>query len=398
VSHRRLAYAALGASLVLLLGVYVRGRLQRSNQPAPAAPPSEASALQQLSHEGLLRRASSFVTERAAEMARFVVYVPQSDASGVRWRADTVLSAGLHRLIEVSSAAASDSATPVVRQLRDSIGSDWLLVVGRSRRGAVLSLAGAAGGIVRARCDSRDVDELLLNVPLGDHLAGAGVFDIDGGLVGLVVRCGHRLAAISVQQIPALLAQRDSLAIRADVLGASLAPLDSVARGYFGTDSGAVVSAVRLGSVAQRIGLRPGDVLLSIDDAPIVSVADASRALASRPDTTHRARRLRGRDRSVLLVPAPDSAGAALVGQRTGTIGLDLTPEPSTRGVAIVGVQPGSVAQLAGIRPGDRLTRIGSTDVTSRVTAERMLARIPPGPVFIAFERDSVEYGALVRR
>lgn len=398
MSHRRLASLAVAASLVLLLGLYVRNRLERANQSAPAAPRSEASALQQLSHEGLLRRASSFVSERASDVARYVVYVPRSAASGVRWRADTVLSAGLHRAIDVSTTASADSGMPNVRQVGDSIRNDWVLVVGRSRSGAVLSLAGAVGGRVRARCDSSEVDELLVNVPLQDHLAGAGVFDIDGALVGIVLRCGQRLAAIPARQITALLSQRDSSASRTEALGASLVPLDSVARAYFGTDGGALVSAVRSGSVAQTVGLRPGDILLSIDGAPITAPLDASRAIASRPDTTHRVLRLRGRARAVLNVRASDSARGAGAEQIARGLGMEWTAQPHARGVTVARVQPGSAVHAAGLRAGDRLTRIGWTDVGSRGHAERLLRTAPAGPIFIAFDRDSIEYGALVRR
>jgi len=398
VTTRRLASLAVAASLVLLVGLYVRGRLARANQAAPEAPPSEASALQQLSHEGLLRRASSFVLERASNVARFVVYVPQTDASGIRWRADTVLSAGLHRPIEVLSRIAADSGTPTIRQVSDSTRGDWILVVGRARSGAVLSMAGAVGGRVRARCDVRDFDELILNVPLTDALAGAAVFDIDGALVGIVVRCGRRLAAISVRQIAALLAEDDSAASGVMALGASLAPLDSIARAYFGVDTGALVTAVRWATVADSIGLRAGDVILSIDSAPVTTPLDAARALTSRDDTTHQILRLRDRARSVIGLLVADTAVVTSAEQVAPGLGIGLTAESRTGGVAVAVVPPGSAAYAAGLRTGDRLTRIGSADVASRTDADRLFRTAPPGPIFIAFDRDSVEYGAFLRR
>jgi len=398
VSPRRLASLAVFATLVLLLGIYVRGRLARANQPAPDAPPSEASALQQLSHEGLLRRASSFVLERASNVARFVVYVPQTEASGIRWRADTVLSAGLHRPIEVLSSVAADSGAPTIRQVGDSTIGDWVLVAGRARDGAVLSMAGAVGGRVRTRCDRRDVDELLLNVPLTDALAGAAVFDIGGALVGIVIRCGQRLAAIPVRQIAALVAEYDSAASGVEALGASLAALDTVARAYFGVDTGALVTAVRWGSVADSIGLRAGDVLLSIDGAPITAAIDGARALLSSDDTTHQIVRLRGRARSVIRLGGAGPAELPSAEPIAPGLGIGLTSDSRTGGIAVVGIQPGSAAYLAGLRTGDRLTRIGTDDVASRADADRLFRTAPPGPIFIAFDRDSVEYGALLRR
>jgi S1-C subfamily serine protease len=398
VISRRLASLAVFASLVLLVGLYVRARLERANQAAPDAPPSEASPLQQLSHEGLLRRASSFVQKRASESARFVVYVPRTGASGIRWRADTVLSAGRHRPLDVSADAAADSGAPTIRQLSDSTRGEWVLVVGRARSGTVLSLAGSVGGRVRARCDVRDVDELLLNVPLTEALAGAAVFDIEGALVGIVIRCGERLAAVPVRQIAALLAEDDSAKTDVVVLGASLAPLDTTARAYFGVDTGALVSAVRWGTLADSLGLRAGDVLLSIDGAPIATPLDAARALTSRGDTTHQIVRLRGRTRSVISLLGADTVRGTSADPITLALGIGLPSAPRPDGVAVVGIAPGSAAYAAGLRTGDKLTRIGTADVTSRSDVDRLFRAAPAGPIFITFDRDSVEYGALLRR
>jgi S1-C subfamily serine protease len=395
VTQRRLAYLAVAACAVLLLGLYIRGRLERKDQPPAPAPPSEASALHQLSQEGLLRRTSTFVSERAAAVARFVVYVPRSGASGVRWRADTVLSVDSARLIGVVRAAVRDSSTPAVRVLGDSVRNDWVLVVGRTERGTLLSMAGSLGGRTRARCGARVADELLLDVPLQDHLAGAGLFDLSGSLIGMVVRCGERMAAIPARQITALLAG-DSLIPSPQIFGLSLDSLDTVARRYFGTNSGALVTAVRQDTPAHAAGLRPGDVLLAMDGQPLSSPSDVARMAATRPDSPHVVVRLRGRTSSdVRLGPrGPSEATNDVASNRA--LGIELTPATQP-GLLVARVSPGSVAHAAGLRAGDRITRIGTTDVSSRTTAESLLLPPPRGPTFIVFERDSVAHGALVQ-
>jgi hypothetical protein len=390
-----LAYLAVAACAVLLVGLYVRGGLKRADTPPAAAPPSEASALQQLSQEGLLRRTSSFVDERAAVAARFVVYVPRLRASGVRWRADTVLSLDSTRVIRVVRAAPGDSGAPPVRTLSDSVRNDWVLVVARSERGTLLSAAGALGGRTRTRCGVQVTDELLVTVPLHEQLAGAGLFGLDGSLIGMVVRCGERLAAIPVRGITALLAG-DSSTLRTDAFGLSTSGIDAAARAYFGTDSGALVTAVRRGRPAHAAGLRPGDVVLSIDGQPISSPDEVTRALATRPDSPHVVVRLRGRSRSDVRLE-PRTAAAAVRGAASGdsNLGIELTP-PAQTGVIVSSVLPGSVGRAAGLRAGDRITRIGPSDVSSRSTAERLLRSASNRPTFILFERDSVEHGALV--
>jgi hypothetical protein len=256
VTQRRLASLAAAACLVLLLGLYVRSRLEHAERPAVAAPPSEATPLQQLSQEGLLRRASSFMGERTAEVARYVLFSSRTGASAVRWRADTVLSVDSIRVLTVLRATSADSTPPPVRMMSDSIRNAWVLVVARTPTGAPLSLAGTLGGRARARCATGELEELLLDVPLSNHLAGAGVFDLDGALVGMVVRCGNRLAAIPARQISTLLSQREASSARGTSFGLAVAALDDQTRAYFRSDSGVLVTMVRFGSPANVAGGR----------------------------------------------------------------------------------------------------------------------------------------------
>jgi|SRR5687768_5032610 len=158
MTQRRLASLAVVACLVLLLGLYVRSRLERTEPAAVAAPPSEATPLQQLSQEGLLRRGSTFIGERTAEVARYVLFSPQTGASAVRWRADTVLSVDSARVLRVLRAAPVDSAPRPERMMSDSIRNAWVLVVARTQTGAPLSLAGTLGGRARARCAAGEID------------------------------------------------------------------------------------------------------------------------------------------------------------------------------------------------------------------------------------------------
>jgi membrane-associated protease RseP (regulator of RpoE activity) len=90
---------------------------------------------------------------------------------------------------------------------------------------------------------------------------------------------------------------------------------------------------------------------------------------------------------------AGDGRGAAAPG---GALGLVLTP-PGARGVPVVAVRPGSAAAAAGLRPGDRLLRVGDAAAASAAAAERLLAGAATRGAFVVFERDSVERGVLVR-
>ena len=383
---------AVAASLVLLIGLWVRSRLERDDRATPAAPLSEAAPLQQLSQEGQIRRVSSFVTERTERIAPFVRYVARTGASGIRWRADTLLSIGSDGMIDVSRVARADSSSPPIRILDDSTRNDWLLVAARAADGALLSVTGALGGRARVGCAGRELTEMVLDVPLSPHLAGGGVFDLDGRLVGMVARCEGRVIALPTRQLTVMFARRDSASARRAPFGMEVATLDSAMRAHFHSDSGVLVVAIRRGSAAAAAGLRPGDVLLRVDGRPVAAPSD----LAARTDSsaTRVFARLRGAKRDLVRVTAIDSASE----RGEATLGIGVSASSPARGVPVLSVTSGSIAQRAGLRPGDRLIRIGDADVSSVERAERLLRAVAADPVFVVFERDSIQRGILISR
>jgi C-terminal processing protease CtpA/Prc len=63
------------------------------------------------------------------------------------------------------------------------------------------------------------------------------------------------------------------------VAGAQLTPVDDDWRDLVGVDKGLVVVGVAAGSPAQRSGLKKGDVITSVDDAPLSTVRTLQRAI-----------------------------------------------------------------------------------------------------------------------
>jgi serine protease DegS len=62
------------------------------------------------------------------------------------------------------------------------------------------------------------------------------------------------------------------------------------------TDGGVLIANLYVGSPAQRAGLQPGDILLSIDDIPVRRGREAEMRVAShRPGTTLTLKGMRGR-------------------------------------------------------------------------------------------------------
>lgn len=394
LNRRYIASLAGAAVLTLVIGYAVKQRL-RVETTASAAP-SEASPLQLLSQEGQVRRLSSYLDERVRAVGAFVVYVPETRASGLRWRtADTLVTTVPDEPVVATRSVDGDTTRVAPLATSDSLRGQWALVVGRRPDGSIISTAGLVGGRANTTCGAAEVSEYVIAAPIHEELAGAGIFDLDGRVRGLVVHCGGRLAAVPASTVLRLMADGTA---RRDIdvpsLGVQASPLDDVARSYFGVDSGLLVTRVVRESAADRAGWVPGDVIVAIDETAVGPattrgifeglVAQDSAVVTLVRGNRRVATRLR-RSTSDTSVAPTVSIGLTLAGQRAG--------------VPIDQVSPGSLAEAAGLRPGDRLRRVGSEVVTTTTAAQRALDRVTRAsqPTFLVFERDTLRLGAFVR-
>ena len=399
MSRKYLASLAFAAVVVLAVGVLLRNRLLRAEAPTPA-PPSEASALQQLSQEGQLRRLSDFISERVTAVAPLVTYVPEAGAAGIRWgQGDTLVTTLPGKPVAVVRASVRDSVRRQPTLAADSARREWVLVVGRTPSGAVVSSAGMLGGTTLARCGDRQLTEYVISAVLHDGFAGAGLFDLAGRTLGMIVRCGGRPVAIPTREVARVLADTGSVPTRVwDLYGLGFAPLDDWARDYFDSDSGMLVTAVQRGGRADAAGLRPGDMLLALDERPLAEPQDLA-PLGDPSSESHRITRRRGTAVArVDLARASGDQRAPADSTRAADIGIQVVEPLAPEGVAIGTVRAGSPAAAAGLRAGDRLLRFGNRDVSSPAAARRLLGQTRDGPAFIVFERDSVLRGVLLPR
>ena len=399
MSRKYLASLALAAVLVLTIGIFLRERLLRAQNPAPA-PPSEASALQQLSQEGQLRRLSEFLSERVAAVAPLVAYVPEANAAGVRWGQGDSLVTTLPTLpIVAVPAPPGDTAVRPSIVATDSARREWVLVVGRTPSGAVVSAAGILGGRTTTRCGDMQLTEYVVSAALHDGFAGAGLFDLTGRTLGLIVRCGGRPVATPLREVARVLADTGSVATRVwGLVGLAVEPLDAEARTYFGSDSGVLVTAIRRGTTADAADFRPGDLIVAIDGQPVATPRDLAQ-LGSTGQTSHTVSRRRGDVVTSVDVTRADSVSSSRADSlRLTDVGIDVAAPVAPTGVVIGTVRTGSAAAVAGLRAGDRLLRVDTRDVSSATVARRLLGQRRTDPTFIVFERDSVVRGVLLGR
>jgi serine protease Do len=177
---------------------------------------------------------------------------------------------------------------------------------------------------------------------------------------------------------------------------------------------GAYVSAVTAGSPAEKAGLQPEDVVLSVDGRTIENNGDLSRYVASKqPGTTVRLEVQRGKskqDVSVTLGTFPDQpADSAAGAPDTTKLGMtlrDLTPQMAERlelprgsgGVVVVDVEAGEAADDAGLARGDVIVSVNGQAIDGVSDFERQVeAARRDGRARLRFRRDGNYYVAVLR-
>jgi serine protease Do len=272
---------------------------------------------------------------------------------------------------------------------------DWVVAVGNP-----YGLGGTVtAGIVSAR--GRDIhsgpydDFLQVDAPINRGNSGGPLFAQDGSVIGVntaifspsggSIGIGFAIPSNLVRSVVAQLEQNGR--VERGYIGVSAQPVDAtLARAlHLARPDGALVAEVQADSPAARAGLRPGDVVTAVGEAPVRSPRDLARAISSlRPGSpaTLTARR-DGQETQVSLkvVALPDQQSAAAeegdgAGAQRGRLGLGLATVQEaqqngldlprgTQGVVIAQVEPASPAAEAGLRAGDVITSVGGRKVRS---------------------------------
>ncbi len=216
LNRRYIAIIALIAASIIAVGLVAKISFVRDDAP-PTTPLSEASALQQLSRENELSEIAAVINERVTASAAFVTRVGDSTtASAVAWTSrDSLITTSTDFLVKKIARPPGDSAATQTAIDTASVATSWLVVVARDARNRVVSWNGIGGGVARSSCGPRQLDRILIDVTQAPEFEGAGVFDLNGRVAGLVVNCGSgRLLAIPASEIGRLLS--DMIPVRPD--------------------------------------------------------------------------------------------------------------------------------------------------------------------------------------
>jgi len=401
-----IAVAALIAVAVLGLGVVVKPK-----KPAPQRVVSEAeeSRLKKLLQKKSLDDMAAFLADAAMGAAPHLVHLPQVGRTGLTWDLEgAVLTSGtegpLPERVTVLTPAGGEVAAetvvagpdlPVavvqapagsllrpVRRLEAGLlrPGQWVVAVWRNPDGSAAFGSGLYSGLAPAGCVDAPVREIELSLPVSLSMLGGGVFDLDGNLAAVVVRCGGRLLAIAVEDVDAMLERGRSPDRRAlQRWGIRLEALDKRAQEYFRASKGLLVTEVWEGYPGERAGLVPGDVILAAGKQGLEKREDLP---APGKDVELRVQRARRNVR--MSLPDDDAEGPGIALR---------SDEP---GIPIESVAPGSGASRAGLRAGDRLVQVDGQEVQGRAGAEKALVGRGKKPVFVVLAREGRQWGVFL--
>ena len=273
---------------------------------------------------------------------------------------------------------------------------DWVLAVGNP-----FGLGGTVtAGIVSAR--GRDIqagpydDFLQLDAPINQGNSGGPAFDMQGAVIGVNTAIyspnggsvGIGFAIPSAIARPVVEELRARGRVERGWIGVAVQPLTpeiALGLGLQATQDGALVAQVEPGSPAAIGGLRQGDVVVGVDGKPVNRLRELPRTIAAtKPGASATLDILRrGAAMQVTLrVGATPQAERAAADEPAGLAFAPLTAElrarldlpAEARGAAIAQVREGSVAQRAGLAPGDLVVEVGGEKVESPEQAARAIA------------------------
>lgn len=188
-------------------------------------------------------------------------------------------------------------AEPIVPRLGSSLSlspGDWVLALGEPYGLERTVVAGIVGGARRHFIEDSDVLFIQADLALNPGNSGGPLLDTSGAIVGMNSRIvvggigapGVALA-IPIEIVLQLAGELRAGGSRRPRLGASfedVPPQVALAAGRH-YSSGALVKAVSPGGLGERLGLRPGDIVVGMNRLPVGDSAELVRLLLAWRDS-----------------------------------------------------------------------------------------------------------------
>jgi len=422
-NRRYVALLAIAAGLVLILGIWARPKKGSDESLQTVASPAELVRLEQLTQRRTAQNMAAYFSDVAANAARHIVHLTDAASSGICWDTEgTLISAvsesgfpsrsGVRTSQQSEPGGEAQAQTAVVSPINPVVSlrvvaspvfqpvnvtepgllvpGDWLVAVARQADGRYSFAPGIYGGLAPSSCGEFKFPEITWNISLGEGMLGGGLFDLDGNLVAMVIRCGDRYAAMAADRIgtaieeahsfDSQLLERYGFRIERGVGRSDEGPPEPAET----LAEGVRVSEVWTGDVADRAGMLPGDFIVSLDGREVASADDllplvlpVARELVEigvRRGTRSRSFELSACGRPPISAEVASSGGLAFEGADNGFV--------------IESVAQGSPAQQAGLQTGDRVLLVNGRTARNVAALRLALARRGAQAVPVIAERD----------
>ena len=419
------AVLAIIAGLILLIGTLLKPLTEIQQPQQQPVSQTELVRLRRAGQRTTLENMSRYFSEVAGEFAAQVVRLPRLESSGVVWDdyGGIVAAAGGGWLpsgldLVVPPRAVIPVVTrvggphlPVVflqapvntplpepnhRSPETLAVGEWVLAVARQPNGEFVFTPGWYAGRVATRCGEVTLQRVSTDQSYSAGMLGGGLFDMDGRLLALIVQCGDSYVAISIDDVTTILGAENSLTSQLLYrYGMRVAPLlDNALRSIFQAEQALWVSEVWKDYPAHAAGFMPGDRILSLDGFPVTILQDLERLTRPGPDAVFDLQVQRGEETLSILIPVSESRAVVADGD-AAVAGIFLgETEPGYR---IGFVEPQSPAALAGLRPGDRLLRMGDTVVDEADVLRELLTDPDRPPLLAVADRGRKLVALLIR-
>ncbi len=294
---------------------------------------------------------------------------------------------GIDKTTDVAVLKIDAKGLPIVKPgdpRRVRVG-DWVLAIGSPFGFENSATAGIVSARGRTLPDAGYVPFLQTDVAVNPGNSGGPLFDAAGEVVGInsqiYSQSGGYMGLSFAIPIDVATHVEDQILAHGKVvrgrLGVTIQDVNQDLANSFGLPrpEGALVSSVQKDSAAAKAGLKPGDVILSMDQKPITASSELPPRVADlAPGTRVRLEVWRDhqkRDVEVKVGEAKDEMVSSIGehGKAQGKLGIQVRPlAPQERkqagvdgGLLVEGVQ--GPAARAGIEPGDVLLALNGTPV-----------------------------------
>lgn len=279
----------------------------------------------------------------------------------------------------------------------------WVLAVGNPFGLDRTVTLGVVSGIGRENVNlSRYENFIQTDASINPGNSGGPLFNLRGEVIGINTAIINFAQGIGFA-IPSNMTKQvvQQLIARGKVvrgwLGVGIQPLTPELAKKFGVTEGEgiLVNEVFEKDPAAEAGIKPGDIILTIDGSVVDSPNKLSRLIGVLPPgAAPKIEVIRDFTRLILTVPLSERRDTAVIASlpqsRTEVkLGLDLQDLSAglaekfklreSRGVLITKVDPGSLAQAEGLREGDLIKEVNRTDVATAGEFTSAIAKVRRG-------------------